>query len=245
MAELIWKFRKRNFISWRRYFQGKNLSSRLLKDLQSEWLALQYALRPLMSDIHGAVTTLDRKNPRDQYMVTVKAVAKQKYRGTTYHSESGSNVVTEHHSAQIELNAVAFVRIDLIPDNAALILASRFGFTNPVSLGWELTRLSFVVDWAWPLGDYFDQFDATLGYEVKGFSSSKFLRCSAKLRGTNWSDAAGYNYVCNWDASYYKVYLDRTVSTSVPFATLPSVKNPMSGSHVMTALALLRQACSF
>jgi len=243
LAELIWAFKKRNFIAIRRYFTQGDVASRMLKDLQREWLELQYALRPLMGDIHGSVTALDKKNPADNYIVTAVARSSSKGKIDVTMDPSGVNSNSAHYKIEGDWVHGSYVRIDVCPDNAALATAASLGLTNPVHLGWELTRLSFVVDWAWPLGDYFSQFDALLGWKVKGYSTSNFSKVRAEVRRLGFTKTDGRPTIQDGSGSWYKVRLNRTASTSVPFATLPSVKNPASASHVMTSLALLRQAC--
>jgi hypothetical protein len=131
-------------------------------------------------------------------------------------------------------------RLDVIPGNTALQTAVSLGLTNPVSLAWELLPFSFVVDWAWPLGDYFSQFDALAGVEVKGYSMSNLTKIRVKYEGRK---PAGTNQIVNWDSYYRLTKLNRTASLSVPFATLPRVKDPFnSKEHVLNGLALLAGA---
>jgi hypothetical protein len=242
MSGIIKAFKKRNFGALRRYFRG-DIPSKMLKTLTDEWLKLQYALRPLMSDIHGAVTSLE-KTPYDEYIVTVKATSKRLIKDKVFVDKPTNGSHNAHYSVDVDYAAKSFVRIDLQPENAALIMAAKLGFTNPAYLAWELTKLSFVVDWALPLGDYFSQFDALAGWNVKGYSQSNLLKISAKPAGHGFTIPGSYPCASNYKGSYFRVSLGRTCGATVPFATLPSVKNPFSKSHIMSALALLRQACA-
>jgi hypothetical protein len=240
MSEIIRAFKKRNFSALRRYFRG-DVASKMLRDLQNEWLQLQYALRPLMGDIHGVVEALD-KVPYNERIVTVKASSKRKYQFRNTIDKPGNNAPTAHFRIDGEAGHGSYVRIDVSPDNAALLTAAALGFTNPVHLGWELTKLSFVVDWAYPLGDYFSQFDALCGWEVRGYSTSNFTKVKCEVRRLSFTQTNGLSWTQDASGKWYFVRLGRTGGTSVPFATLPKVKDPASASHVMSALALLRQA---
>ena len=241
MAKIARAFRRRNFKYLRRYL-SKDISE-WRRDFLNEWLEFQYAMKPLMSDIHGAVTQLDGKTARDQYVVTVKARKQRKIEIKFSYHQPGQDAYMGHYDLAGECLYSSFVRLDLIPSNQALITAASLGFTNPAYLAWETTRLSFVVDWAFPLGDYFSQMDALLGYEVKGFSQSNLIKIDVASKGLPYNTAGGYRVLNNWTAKSHFVQLQRDGGLSVPFAELPSVKDPFnSGTRVMNALALLTQA---
>lgn len=233
----------------------RNLRRRHLRDLLkttsvrearraflNAWLEFQYAMRPLMGDIHGAVTQLD-ETPYDKYVVTVKARSQRKLDFDEMYHQAGSDDFFAHYQVQCNALYSSFVRIDLVPSNGALITAASLGFTNPLYLAWELTKLSFVVDWAYPLGSYFNQLDALAGWEVKGYSQSNLIRISSVAKGLSYNQSDGYPVTQNWEGRYRHVSLARDGGTDVPLATFPSLKNPVSGVHVMNALALLTQAC--
>jgi len=242
MAGIIALYQKEYRRRLRRYANRRDIDSVLLRESLDAWLELQYALKPLMGDIHGSVTSLDESSPFDNSIVTVKASSKSKIDETVPINVSSSDDWTSHFTCRVKCEHGSFVRIDLVPDSAWLIKASAMGFTNPAALGWELTRLSFVVDWAYPLGDYFSQFDALLGYQVKGFSQSNLTKINSTVTGDGYTKQNGYPTIQEWTGRYNYVNLGRTGGTTVPFAELPSFKNPLSASHVISALALLRQA---
>jgi hypothetical protein len=91
------------------------------------------------------------------------------------------------------------------------------------------------------LGDYFSQFDALFGWEILGCSQSNFSKERFQFTGLN--DQIGSTKTTNaWKARYYRVDLDRSASTTVPFADLPSFRDPTASNHVIDGLALLAQA---
>ena len=241
MAKIARAFKRRNRKYLRRYL-GRPISE-WRKDFLNEWLQFQYAMKPLMSDIHGAVTQLDGSTARDQYIVTIKARRQRTIEIKYNYHQPGQDEGMGHYDLNGDCLYSSFVRMDLIPSNQALITAASLGFTNPAYLAWELTRLSFVVDWAYPLGDYFSQLDALLGYEVKGFSQSNLIRIKVASKGLSFTMSNGYPCSNNWTAKSHFVQVQRNGGLSVPFAELPSVKDPFnSGTRVMNALALLTQA---
>lgn len=210
-----------------------------MRELSNDILELQYALRPMMQDIHSSVKALDDR-PDDDWSVVVKGSAKSVHEITGLQGPIGS---VDYRSSMSKVFFGSYVRIDAILDNAALQKAASLGLTNPAAIVWEATKLSFVVDWAYPLGDYFSQLDATLGWRIKGFSHSNFWKEDWRWRGVSSTDpSSGARITPSWDSHYKHAWLSRDAGTSVPFATLPSVKDPFSKMHVLSGLALLHQA---
>jgi hypothetical protein len=216
----------------RRLYKHPELIARYVTD---QWLELQYALKPVMSDIHGAVTVLDER-PEDDWVVAVKASERAEWK-----VDGPQGTGTNYRRSQAKVFHGSFVRIDAVIDNAALQTAASLGLTNPLDLAWELTRLSFVVDWAYPLGSYFSSLDATLGWKIKGFSQSNLIREDWRWNGLNTTFSGGSTQT-NWSAHYKRVVLNRSAGTTVPFPMLPSIKDPFSQSHVMSGLSLLHKA---
>lgn len=209
----------------------------LLRDVPQFYLEWQYGVKPLLMDIHGAVEALDARK-RDEYVVTVKAGDKiiREFNGPR-----GAIGTKERRMSRLKVMHGSFVRIDMIPQSQALATAASLGFTNPLNLAWELTHASFVLDYLLPLGDYFSQFDALAGWEVLGYSQSNLTRLECEFTGLSHF-GGGWQWENGWKSKLRYVRLDRTAGTSVPFATLPRVKEEISGRHVVNALALLASA---
>lgn len=209
---------------------GKDGVARSMSDAILAW---NYAVKPLCSDIYGAVEALDKRDGG--------------VKGTTFRATETARYpvskFTQTHTKDTrqctgEILYGAFCRADMRPSNSSLITASQLGLTNPLSLAWELAPFSFVVDWALPLGDYFSQFDATLGWEVMGYSQSTLIRKRLEWSGVSTDD--GYaKYTNIWKASYQYTSVNRSVFSSIPFAVKPHWKDPFSKQHVLNGLALL------
>jgi hypothetical protein len=207
-----------------------------VKTLPDAVLAFQYGVRPLAQDIYGACDALDKAD-RGVWINTARSKVQEVY---SLSRLRGNPSTTGYASAFGEVMFGAFARLDTVPGNQALASAASLGLTNPAYLAWELVPFSFVVDWAYPLGDYFSQFDALAGVEVKGYSLSTITRAKVRYQGRN---NPGFQNTVNWDSFYRRVRLDRTASMTVPFARLPSLKDPFnSKDHVLNGLALLAAA---
>ncbi len=207
-----------------------------VKTLPDAILAFQYGVKPLAQDIYGACAALDKAGIGVK-IDTHRSQVKEDYKLTGENVEP-SNPGNSHRShGSVFYGASA--RLDTVPGNAALQSAASLGLTNPALLAWELLPFSFVVDWAYPLGDYFSQLDGLVGLEVKGFSVSLLTKVRAHWTGI---DPFG-DRDSRWDSFYRRTSLTRSASMEVPFARLPSLKNPFnSKDHVLNALALLAGA---
>jgi hypothetical protein len=209
------------------------------KDLSNAVLEWNYGVRPFVMDIHGAITALD-KSHGDQWMLTAKGSA------TSKHALAGSWVYPDRlpqdsRTLSGEVLYGVFMRADLVPSNGALQTAASLGLTNPASLAWELLPWSFVFDWALPIGDYVNSWDAMIGWDVRGFSSSALVRKRADWRGLG-SVVGPRTFINNTAMHYYRVEVQRTVADTVPFPAFPLPKDPFSKLHVLNALSLLLSA---
>lgn len=230
IAKSAREIRRGNFSQGLKVLTGKDGIARTMSDAI---LAFQYGVKPLCADIHGAVTRLDNLD-RGVIGITKKASVSQRYQISNKTIEYG----TGNRLIRGEVLFGAFCRADLQPSNSALITASQLGLTNPASLTWELLPFSFVLDWAYPLGDYFSQFDALLGWEVRGYSQSTLVKKRLTYSGVTISDG-WQTWLNSWTASYQFTQVSRLALSSVPFAELPTLKDPFSKQHVLNGLALL------
>lgn len=206
-----------------------------------KWLEMQYAARPLYSDIYGSVQALSERSAGD-WRVTAKGSALapiERVREPQGHPGS-----VGRYRGTLNGTAGVSVRIDALPSAGPLTAARKTGLTNPALIAWELVPFSFVVDWALPIGDYLNALDAYLGFD------SWYVTTSVRLEG-NWS-IKGVSEKPNWTpdsngaindfVSTKRVFsLNRSVSTERLLPVMPRFKDPTSLSHVATALSLLSQ----
>lgn len=217
------------------------------KDFFNMWLELQYGWKPLLSDIHGAVTALsdDEVARNGLARVTVAANASG---GDVVHrsvSETTASGYVLFKWDEIE-SYKAHVSLTYEKSNPTLASAAQLGFTNPLSLAWELLPFSFVVDWALPIGDFFNQLDASLGWDfVSGSLSttSRYRRTTPVFsHALSTPVVQAYGYASTTGRS---MLFNRTVYSSEPYAVVPVPKSFdkfSSAQHVANAIALLAQA---
>jgi len=208
-------------------------------NVPQKWLELQYGVKPLLSDIYGSCDSLATRS-KDDWRVTATATRSS----TGYYSANmnGGTAYWNEGLVSAVVRKSVYTRIDALPESEILISLSSLGLLNPLSIAWERTYLSFVVDWAYPLGSFFDSLDAMLGYSTGAYSSSLLVRVDSEFKGNpSWS-GGGRKSENKATGRLRFVYLDRQVSSSVPVPRLPSFKDPRSLGHVANALALLAGA---
>jgi hypothetical protein len=203
-----------------------------------KWLEMQYAARPLYSDIFGAVEALSKRDQRD-WRVTAKGSARRDI--VVQRNPQGSGLGRYLGT----LNGVHSVmyRIDALPQNDLAVALSSVGVINPALIAWELVPFSFVVDWAIPIGAYLESLDAYAGYGQCYVVKSERKEGNWKGVGTGqwpWPPTSSQNGAVNNFTESKRVFsLVRTVTTSKPLPAMPRVKDPRSLSHLATTLSLL------
>jgi len=237
IAKQVKSFRKQHPRDWGQVI--KNGLRNQWKNIPNRWLELQYGWKPLMSDIYGALTTLDGYNSDTKaYHVRVKGSAKQVERFTQQFASSPywwrETVERRHH-----VKTILYYTLNS-PAQAAL---AQLGLTNPLALGWELVRYSFVVDWFLPVGNWLSTLDADFGWRYETGCQSVFTKLGVESYSghiPNTSSSTYENYTVGPSAKGYR--FRRTILGSPPGVGLPHFKNPLSSPHLANALSLLTQA---
>lgn len=199
------------------------------------WLELQYGWKPLLTDVFGAAQAL-AELPYGASYNKVEA-------GSTFttHSEL-SGIALSTDSKLLGSGAVTYTRTvrygcSFSADPLGKPLAA-LGLTNPALIAWELLPFSFVVDWFLPVGNYISSLDATIGCQfIDGYRSEK-------VTVTSVSDTKSNGYADEYFLSrrtFKEMTFERTRLLAFPSPRLPSWKNPVSTTHALNALALLKQ----
>lgn len=213
------------------------------KSLANNWLELQYGWKPLLSDIRYSIFALGKLALADRSVGTSRASATQ---------EKSDGAITYFNNAQKPVVGSWYIRTTTTTkfvvryrvSNPLRAFMSQSGFTNPVSLAWELLPFSFVVDWFYPIGSYLESIDSWGGLELLDGSETTFTRqergYQKQFSGRLDSDT---RFWVNKEGAFfmYGILLDRSKITSFPSKRVPSLKNPFSFEHTLNGLALMRQ----
>lgn len=219
------------------------------KAVGNAWLELQYGWKPLLSDVYGSMETMAKaNNPPSGNPNTIfkKMTARAKRTESPYKRTDfplGTAVGSWYEISQGVVECHVKIGVTYAISSPALTSMAKVGITNPALLAWELLPYSFVVDWFLPIGNYLSSLDATAGLLfVDGY-----VTVYRKYRGTydtmkGYSSASGYKRYSGTSSGQKTSFLvKRTPLGGFPSAPLPSFKNPLSSSHVASAMALLLQ----
>lgn len=206
-------------------------------NVAQNWLELQYGWLPLMSDIEGLCSTLQKPTRHHKEYITIRS---RKSIQESASSDTPNGVFVDYTVGSCSYTVT--VQVKMRNNSIFLATASEVGLTNPLLVAWELVPFSFVVDWALPIGNFLSQFDSALGWEFMfGSVTTYYKRRSDTFRRVDNPHPPGYKFVsCYGSTSNEQLTVVRTPIGSWPeMMTLPYVKDPGSVTHCLNALALI------
>lgn len=236
------KYRARYFKRYRRYPPSTpitakevgNFIGRKSKAVAKAWLGFVFGVLPALSDIKSAAETLaDFRDPPPRRV---------KFR------RSASDTCTDpvmgpdgkpHGTVTSSVSVVKQFSVEV--SSTAVRAANRLGADNPLEAMWQLTSLSWFVDYFVNISDYLNQFSAYAGLAFAGGTSSTSVKTKgyyafSETRLTNgWTETAATT--TGWEYDEYS----RSVDGNFPTPVLVVNLNPLdlSRRHAMNSLALL------
>lgn len=202
------------------------------KDAANAYLEYWYGWYPLVMDIFGLCELLNEGlKTQDQLFSVTRRVTE---------SEPARPFFTSDYDVKttdtFDISAKATIWFKVTSSIHAL---SELGLINPLSIAWELTTLSFVVDWLIPIGDWLQSLTAMAGTTVIDAHCVHAVNGSAVAKHEN--PGSGYAILGTMPRVKLEyMCMQRWVYNSAPIP-LPYVRNPMSTKHLATAVALLAQ----
>jgi hypothetical protein len=212
------------------------------------WLALQYGWKPLIQDVHGAAETLAQasmgpENKNSVYAVSSgtsrKSLALNQMQSFSTPDWSGYDSILYSCDGFYSVK----VKVRYVRSSPAVSSLAKLGISNPALLAWELLPYSFVVDWFFPIGNWLGGLDATAGLSFDSGFRTTFLKYDAtttKVQSITRISVNGSSFTSAKESKKY-VQMSRIALTGFPAAPAPSFKNPLSSSHLASAMALLKQ----
>lgn len=207
------------------------------RDLSANWLELQYGWLPLLKDVKEASEFLAHKYsaPLQQRYVVRRRIST---RGPV-NSSSPNDFEFSNSQKMVSQQLIMYVR-----EKNTVALA---GLLDPLSVAWELTPWSFVIDWFIPVGNYLQArglAQALTGLAVQStFSRSVFAGLRAKpSNGSNfasqWTLTSGHDAI---KSEYYSVSRSIGNGLSVPFPNVKSLMSVPSWKRAVNSVSLLDQ----
>jgi hypothetical protein len=226
-------FRKGNFpgaarhlgLNWRDVLSGRWAAN--------QWLAYQYGWKPLVQSVHDNVKLLDGHLRGDGATFSVQRTIKADYQTS---SQEWSN--------RIDWRCFGGCRVGLKAkvSNAFVSNLDTAGVINPLSIAWELTPYSFVVDWFIPVGNVLSALSDTLGLEfLDGYQSYSSNR--VRTRTMLARAYSGTSSLLNPGKEVIHLFrTERTPLSGFPLPQLYAKKNPFSTTHIVSAISLIRSS---
>lgn len=190
-------------------------------------LMANFGINPLINDVGASLERLNGRLIRPikrRFIVTKKKDIGAFSGGEPRHYSFKGKCFTSER-------AIFYAEFSKIPN---------FSLGNPLELAWELTPMSFVVDWMVPVGDYLSSLDALEDVsDIYGTVTTKVVQKGTYdllyHRGATYNPTIRKNGTVNFSSHERKVYY------TVPFADLPSYEPSTSLKSVLNGLSLLRQ----
>lgn len=211
---------------------GKYISNP--KAISDDYLAFQFGVLPLLSDIQGTSELLAdyNLNLEAPIIIAIRTNSKEHFK--------------EYLNGQLfegTMNISYVVKYKI--DNPLARSLQSFGLVNPAEIAWEVMPWSFVFDWIAPIGPYLHALSADTGLEFVTGTRSETIQYDmtyspTQKQPTSNSDAyESGEYLSG--GSYTRLVKRRTVLTEPPDKLNLFVKSPLSWTHALESLALLVQ----
>lgn len=207
--------------------------------IASLWLAFRYGVMPLVYDIQGAIEELQRPKEAVGDLIHVKTSKKlEEVKPIPWYMRIPQGDHSLRGDETLQVDVTYTVVLNCVVERPRSVV--QLGITNGLELLWEVTPLSFVVDWALNIGESLHGLDAGVGtLFVSGtISEKRELKrtvgpVSRTLNGGHIVTTTGSGGV-----SYQKHY-HRTVLSSLPSPQV-YVSNNMNWMRMLDAFALLK-----
>jgi len=203
------------------------------------WLGWSVGLKPLLDDV---------SHLRDH-------VATLREKDLEFRVDARSSMhVDDNRTVQIyerKVNITAKV-LDQVEYGLSLVVSDlhafenwRLGLTVRPTLLWELTTLSFVVDYFFNMGQYLELLEASIlnnGIAFRSGYRTDLRRTSALYEVSSYAAFGGSSYSsANYWTKHNYTRKQRSVLTSFPSPARPTVKIPSAASALLNCAALLAQ----
>lgn len=215
-------------------FSKKSCNSR---NASNYWLEYSYGWSPLLGDLYEVLQLDKLEPPPVDFNVTRRIMIPVNFISPEHNPIEGVNA-----SIHSNYDGYASVKVKIVskvvvtdPEGA---FSHALGLDNPALLTWELLPYSFVVDWFLPIGNYLEATTALRGLNVISCSTtigvkSKVMITPHVVQDENLVFASGH-------AFHDELTISRRVG--IPPIPSPRFKDPVSITHALNGIALLRSA---
>lgn len=228
---------------------NRNARGVYTKDASNLWLEAMYGVMPIIYDIYGICELFSSQLRTEGFRIVVRS--KIEYIDTDTLVISPTSPLGVFVDGSIDVNHHVTQKVALWYELEAenLHLAEALGLTNPALLIWELTRLSFVVDWLIPIGSVLSGLTSDLGFKYIGGTHTYMSRANGHgLVGVNTAKpsqaqtlAINFSHTAKLKASSPTSTNGQMIRKVYKTSPKPGIfiKDPFSATHLITSMALL------
>jgi hypothetical protein len=210
------------------------------RDIANRYLEYVYGWKPLVQDVYG-LWELATKQSKPALLMHAKGSSTQQAQGP---SEEHYLISFEYRIRYLANTQKSTCRCHvwamISPDWAGLRSLNQLGLLNPLSLAWELTPWSFVVDWLLPIGPVLRALSAPAGLTfVDGSLSYKQIN-SAPFENwySGYDNYREYSNTVRGTATYHAEGYLRGRYDNWPLPGLYVDPDPLRGDRIFKAAAL-------
>lgn len=149
----------------------------LPRRVSSAFLKYQYGVKPLVSDVYGLCEQLLGKAE------DVKGLAFSRVLDSSFSVPSPGSYFWYEGKAERGFIAEAHYQMQ----NREAFEYWRYGITNPLSIAWELTTLSFVVDWFTGIGAFLSGIQRPFGLSHQSGYETTFVDNNFVYKGSHYA----------------------------------------------------------
>ncbi len=200
------------------------------------WLEVQFGWVPLLNDAKNAAETLAESLAEPAS--TVGRVTSTTRDRLFTRGEIQIEISPPGFAFKEESQTESYRGVWLFEPNGLSVPAS-LGLLNPLSVAWELTTLSFVIDYFLPIGRYLEQLDTPYRFKHVGGTLGYKREVS-----TRWSSFRRDGATGSGEFSSQYLTVERSPFLSAPHLGIESIWfDPQIGARrLLSLLALSRQA---
>lgn len=206
----------------------------LPKAVASAYLGFMYGVKPLMQDAYAAASII--QNGLSKPAASAKVVIMDDDYKVPANRSDGVAKYSGEVSRGIEIGVTFKVT------NPSHYELWRYGLTNPAAIAWELTTLSFVIDWFTGIGAFIEGLQQPVGLSILSQYETSFVRNNFReeLRLTPAPNQWGIvmKKECWATGNYNLKAMYRTAGSSLP-PPAPYVSLGLSSTQATSLLALI------
>jgi hypothetical protein len=209
------------------------------KAMADRWLEYSYGWVPLVQDVYSAFELQKLEPPT----LIVKKSRSKSFTETNHGVPHGSpfdNGISQKTESRSRVDRCT-LRAKVTVNSPAASFANQVGLTNPALLAWELLPYSFVVDWFYPVGTWLEMQTALYGVSITDASTTRSSRFYGTASVTTYTKPGITSASVNGRGASRMILVRKNRVTGLISVPTPKLKNPLSVSHALSALALFRQ----